>query len=192
MSQHTAQKRQDDASKGADIRRRRINKMVKTQRGAAAGTKGPGATLMKITETHKRPPRRLDIKTQEGQIGIWFPAIGTQVRAFWVEDDGDEVRGGYKGSLYMGKVTGLAWEKGDSPEFKVEYIDGTEVWHDVVDEAGTTVTCDEPELTTNDTPAPIWGLLGHGTRLKVEWEKAKSTRWHEGTVVARGEREALP
>ena len=80
------------------------------------------------------------------------------------------------------------WKKGELPRFLIEYEDGSKQWHDVIEEAGTSVRLVEPDeaVTLVTVPVEIRNMLVHGTEIEITWvsPKSKRTEWHRGKIVA--------
>ena len=160
----------------------------------AEGSAQLPAVTRTIAEVQRDAPRNVTVPRQFGQRGMWFPDRGTRVDAFWIDPEGSRQRGGATGSIGAGKVTALAWEAEGNPEFEVTYEDDSTMWHGVADEAGTTITMRDFEIAaTERIPDEFRELLGHGTKMDVEWigRITRRKEWHRGQVVALSEEKGI-
>ncbi len=146
----------------------------------AVGTNELSTVKESISDMQRRDPRQVDLPQQEGQNGLWFPGVGTEV---------ETLRKNLQGmpSWETGRTIALQWQEGEPPRVQVEYSRGGSQCHDVVLEAGRSVRLKEGESmeTLVTVPGTIRELLGHGTELRVTWvSNKKVTKWHAGKIVA--------
>ncbi len=111
---------------------------------AAVGTREIRTIATDMMWMQKSIPKRLSIPRQLNQRGLWFPVRGTRVNAFTARHGGGVTLEGVKGDSLTGTVGHTQWEKGELPRFMIEYEDGSQQWHDVIEEAGTSVRLAEP------------------------------------------------
>ena len=165
MDAATAEEMAIKAGRGAVKRARENEKKEGRLIKAAIGTQRIRTVSTEAMWMQRTVPKRLDTPKQVNQRGLWFPQPGTRVTAFWVQADGKETLGGTKGENHTGTVGNIEWQEGDVPKFVIEYDDGSEYWHDIVDEAGTSVRMIEPNDMASlvTVPQGIRNMLGHGT-----------------------------
>ena len=104
----------------------------------AVGTNELSTVKESISDMQRRDPRQVDLPHQEGQNGLWFPGVGTEV---------ETLRKNLQGmpSWETGRTIALQWQEGERPRVQVEYSRGGSQWHDVVLEAGRNVRLKEGE-----------------------------------------------
>jgi len=171
------------AGKMAVKREREVVKKALRMVKAAVGTREIRTIATEKMWMQKSVPKRLNVPRQLNQRGLWFPVPGTRVTAFRSRE-GVETLGGMKGDSLIGTVGHTQWKKGELPRFLIEYEDGSKQWHDVIEEAGTSVRLVEPDeaVTLVTVPVEIRNMLVHGTEIEITWvsPKSKRTEWHRG------------
>jgi hypothetical protein len=78
----------------------------------------------------------------------------------------------------------MHWGQGCRPKFRVRYSDGTEEWHDVMRDAGTTIRQADGRVTQRPVPHLVMSRAGHGTEMEVEWVVRRAETWYQGVIVA--------
>ena len=134
---------------------------------------------MDTTEVQLQRARQVSVTRQEGQKGIWFPAVDQAVQQWGVKDsEGKE-------TYTQGHLTETDWRQDESPRFRVQWPTEEAKWYDTVKHAGYDI---RPVLQAdlNNAPRETIELLGHGSQVITNWtgKSTKQTEEYVGRVVA--------